>query len=312
MIRAEKLTKQVGDLRAVDAIDLEIPAGEVFGLLGPNGAGKTTTVRMLSALVGPSAGVAHINGFDVARDGAEVRRCVGILTETPGLYERLTAWENLSFFAGLHAIEDADRAIRRYLELLGLWDRRDDLTGGFSKGMRQKLAIARALLHEPRVLFLDEPTAGLDPTAAKVVRDFVDGLRDEGRTIVLCTHNLDEAQRLCDRIAVMKGSLLRVDTPANLRQGLWGSRVSVTLRAVSSTHVEAAGRAVPGAEVSVDDDRRLLVTVTDADAQTPALVRALVEAGADVLQVQRDEASLEAVYFDLVGDDAPPAQEVSQ
>ena len=191
----------------------------MFGFLGPNGAGKTTTVRMLSALIAPTSGTARVAGYEVGRDNDKLRKAVGILTQTPGMYGRLTAMQNLVFFAGLYELPAAAARAQaeRYLRLLELWDRRDDRVGGFSKGMRQKLAIARALLHEPPVVFLDEPTSGLDPEAARTVRDFIKTLRQEGRTIFLTTHNLPEADELCDLVAVFRTELVRVDTPQNLR-----------------------------------------------------------------------------------------------
>ncbi|TNF24149.1 MAG: ABC transporter ATP-binding protein [Deltaproteobacteria bacterium] len=299
MIRAESLTKRFGDRVAVDGLDLDIAAGEVFGLLGPNGAGKTTTVRMLTGLIAPTSGRAWVGGHAVGEDDEAVRRSVGVLTEVPGLYARLTAAENLRFFGRLHGLDDLEGRIRRYLTLLGLWDRRDDRAGGFSKGMRQKLAIARTLLHDPPVVFLDEPTAALDPSAARVVRDFITSLRDAGRTIVLCTHNLDEAQRLCDRIAIMRGAILKVGTPEALRDDLAGGRLVLTVRELTEA-VRAAAAARMDGQLTIEG--RALVVATDApDDVAPGLVRAVVEAGADVLRVEVDRPSLEAVYMDLVG-----------
>ena len=187
-------------------MDLEVRRGEVLGLLGPNGAGKTTTVRLLAALIEPTEGTASVDGLDVRRQPDEVRARVGILTETPGLYEKLSATANLDFFGRLYGLDAATRAerIERYLRLFSLWDRRDDAAGTFSKGMKQKLAIARALLHEPAVVFLDEPTAALDPEAAHIVREAIEAIRRSGRTIVLATHNLYEADRLCDRVAFVR------------------------------------------------------------------------------------------------------------
>ena len=208
MIRTEALTKQFPGsqkgtaIMAVDGLTLEIKEGEAFGFLGPNGAGKTTTVRMLTCLIGPTSGRATVNGLEVGRDDTAIREQVGILTESPGMYDRLSAEKNLTIFAKLYGVKDIQGQVQKYLRLLGLWERRADEVGSFSKGMRQKLAIARALLHEPKVLFLDEPTSGLDPEAAKLVRDFIAELKTEGRTIFLCTHNLDEADRLCERIGI--------------------------------------------------------------------------------------------------------------
>ncbi|HWR67171.1 MAG TPA: ABC transporter ATP-binding protein, partial [Bellilinea sp.] len=203
MIRTEQLSKYFTTrkgqqpIRAVQDLTLEVREGEVFGFLGPNGAGKTTTVRMLTSLIGPTAGRAFIGRWEIGKDDQKIRRSVGILTESPGMYERLSAERNLSIFASLYDVPDVPGQVEKYLRMLGLWNRRFDEVGSFSKGMRQKLAIARALLHEPQALFLDEPTSGLDPEAAKLVRDFIEELKSLGRTIFLCTHNLDEADRLC-------------------------------------------------------------------------------------------------------------------
>lgn len=204
MIHAENLSKKFKTTLAVDKLNLDIPEGEVFGFLGPNGAGKTTTVRMLSALIRPTSGSATINGYKLGNENKSIRQTVGLLTETPGLYDDLSALYNLEIYANLYGVKDPKGQVEKYLRMLDLWDRRNDVAGTFSKGMRQKLAIARALIHEPDVLFLDEPTAGLDPEAAHMVREFIEVLRKEGRTIFLTTHNLDEADRLCDRIAVFK------------------------------------------------------------------------------------------------------------
>ncbi|MGH2475728.1 MAG: ABC transporter ATP-binding protein, partial [Candidatus Limnocylindrales bacterium] len=201
-LTAAGLGRRFDDRWAVRGIDLDVRRGEVLGLLGPNGAGKTTTVRLLTALIEPTEGTAVVDGFDVRRQADDVRARVGILTETPGLYDKLSASANLDFFGRLYDLDAATRAerIAHYLRLFGLWDRRADVAGTFSKGMKQKLAIARALLHDPSVVFLDEPTAALDPEAAFIVREAIETLRKAGRTIVLATHNLDEADRLCDRI----------------------------------------------------------------------------------------------------------------
>src|SRR5579859_6829011 len=223
-IETNTLTRAFGSLMAVDDLTLAIPEGTVFGFLGPNGAGKTTTVRLLTALIAPTRGSAVVAGHRLGEHNEAIRQAVGILTETPGLYDRLSAWQNLLFFAQMYDLtaERAASQVERYLHLLDLWERRDDKVGGFSKGMRQKLAIARALLHEPKIIFLDEPTSGLDPEAARTVRDFVKDLRAEGHTIFLTTHNLPEADELCDMIGVFRTTLVRVDTPSNLRSSLFG------------------------------------------------------------------------------------------
>jgi ABC-2 type transport system ATP-binding protein len=299
MIRTHELTRRFGDTTAVDRLNLEVPAGEVFGFLGPNGAGKTTTIRMLTCLIGASEGEAEVAGFSIRRQAAQVRRHVGILTETPGLYDSLTAERNLAFFAALYEVNDAAGAIERYLRLLGLWERRHEPAGTFSKGMRQKLAIARALLHEPQVLFLDEPTSGLDPEAAHLVREFIHELRSEGRTIFLCTHNLDEADRLCDRIGIFHQHLLALDTPAALRRQLYGRVTVFHLRSLDPAWIEMLGR-LPVVRGVQSVEGKLLVTLDDPEMHNPEVVRALVSAGADIQFVGELRRSLEDVYLQLM------------
>ncbi len=316
MLRATDLGRRFGSLWAIRGVDLEVYRGEVLGLLGPNGAGKTTTVRLLTALIEPSEGRATVDGLDVVAQADDVRARVGILTETPGLYDKLSATANLEFFGRLYGLDAATRAERteHYLRLFSLWERRDDVAGTFSKGMKQKLAIARALLHDPAVVFLDEPTAALDPEAAYIVREAIEALRRLGRTIVLATHNLDEADRLCDRVAFIRGSLLRVDSPAGLRGSLGGHGVEVGLGGVpdhagteaarEAAPMEAAAeavRAVPGVTAVAVNGARLLITTGDPAGVTPAIVRTLVAVGADILEVRERATSLEQVYFDVMG-----------
>jgi len=299
MIRTEHLTRRFGPLLAVDDLTLEIERGEVFGFLGPNGAGKTTTMRMLAALVAPTSGAAWINGKRIGQDDEAVRASVGLLTETPGLYPRLNAEENLKFFAKLHSVKDITGQVRKYLTLLDLWERRTEPVGGFSKGMQHKLAIARALLHEPPVLFLDEPTSALDPEASRVVRDFVATLKGEGRTIFICTHNLDEADRLCDRVAVIKQRLIRVDAPEALRQGLYGRSVRVHLRENAAAYLNLVRELpfVTGVDVITEG---LRIALNEPENHNPELIQALVAAGAAIQFVERESHSLEQVYFDLL------------
>jgi ABC-2 type transport system ATP-binding protein len=299
MIRTEGLTKRFNGVLAVDGLTLEVQQGEVFGFLGPNGAGKTTTVRMLTSLIAPTAGTAWVNDHQLGAADDAVRASAGILTETPGLYPRLNAEQNLRLFAKLYGVDDVPGQVKKYLSMLGLWERRHEPVGGFSKGMRQKLAIARALLHEPPVLFLDEPTSALDPEAARVVRDFIEELSGQGRTIFICTHNLDEADRLCDRVAVIKQHLIRVDTPKALRRGLYGRSVLIRLQEVTPALV-AAVEALPFVKSVSQVDGHLRVALDDPETQNPTVVRALVEAGGAVQFVEEEEHSLEQVYFDLM------------
>ena len=316
-IHTEKLGRQFGPRWAVSDLDLHVERGEVFGFLGPNGAGKTTTMRMLACLIAPSFGAASVAGFSVLHSRTEVRRSIGILTESPGLYESLSAQQNLEFYAKLYDIEyrKAKAQIERYLSLLGLWDRRGDRAANFSKGMKQKLSMARALLHEPPVVILDEPTSALDPEGAKMVRDFIGSLRSEGRTIILCTHNLFEAQSLCDRVAIIKRKLIRVGTPRDLQRSLYGRHVEIRISnsvadlgeehdggdngatmndfAVFVSTLEGVGDVV----VSAD---RLIISTMDPEEVTPSIVEALVVEGAQIQRVAEVEHTLEKAYLDLI------------
>jgi ABC-2 type transport system ATP-binding protein len=299
MIHTEELTKTFGAVLAVDRLSLDVREGEVFGFLGPNGAGKTTTVRMLTSLIGPSGGMASVAGFTTGRQDTEIRRTVGLLTETPGMYDNLSAEYNLRIYASLYEVADAKGQVEKYLKMLGLWERRFDAAGTFSKGMKQKLAIARALLHEPRILFLDEPTAGLDPEASHLVREFIAELKREGRTIFLCTHNLDEADRLCDRVAVFKTRLLVLDTPANLRNSVFGRKVVLHLRAADERIADAVRKLAFVRDVKLVENK-LVVGLDDPERYNPEIVRVLVGMGADVMFIGELRHSLEDVYLQLV------------
>lgn len=299
MIVTQRLSKAFGENAAVNDLTLSIPAGEVFGLLGPNGAGKTTTIRMLSALIAPSSGTASVCGYQVGQQDMQIRQNVGILTESPGLYDRLSAERNLSFFAGLYDVSDIAGQVEKYLRMLGLWTRRHEEVGGFSKGMRQKLAIARALLHEPKVLFLDEPTAGLDPETSLLVRSFIDELRHAGRTILITTHNLDEADRLCDRIAVFKTHLLALDSPANLRRALHGRTVVFHLRKARPQYLESI-RSQDFVHTVEQVEDKLIVSLEDPESDNPRLVQLLVAQGADIQFIGELRRTLEDVYLSLV------------
>lgn len=321
MIRTEGLVKRFTgngrEVRAVDGLDLDVRPGEVFGFLGPNGAGKTTTVRMLACLIAPSAGRAWVDGLEVGQANLAIQARVGILTEAPGLYERLSARVNLEIFAELYGVADVRGQVEKYLRLLGLWERRDAEAGSFSKGMKQKLAIARALLHEPSVVFLDEPTAALDPEAAKTVRDFIATLRGQGRTIFLCTHNLDEAERLCDRIGIFRQRLIAVDTPDALRRRLFGRQTVVHLAPPTGGPAEverlAAGvRSLPFVQqvavlppaqdpsAEAPAGPKLVISLDDPAARNPIVVQTLVAGGAQIRFVNELRHSLEDVYLSLL------------
>ena len=311
MIRTEGLSKSFGDNLAVDDLTLQVEQGEVFAFLGPNGAGKTTTVRMLTALIAPSEGSAWVGGYQVGRDDMQIRRSVGILTEAPGLYGRLDAVQNLTLYAKLYEVDDEAGQVEKYLRLLGLWERRDEPVGGFSKGMKQKLAIARALLHEPPLLFLDEPTAALDPEAARTVREFIVETREEGRTIFLCTHNLDEADRLADRIGVIRQSLIQVESPANLRRLLYGRRVVFQLASITDP-VRNAVRGLPFVKGLEEEGNGLIVSLDKPEEQNPTVVEQIVQAGGAVQFVRELQHSLEEIYFTLVETEQDTGREVVQ
>lgn len=299
-IETSHLTRTFGGRVAVDDLNLVVPSGQVFGFLGPNGAGKTTTARMLCALIAPTRGTATVAGLQLGKDNRAIRRAVGILTETPGMYDRLSAWQNLVFFAQLYGLarQQVTGQVERYLRRLDLWERRDEKVATFSRGMRQKLAIARALLHEPRVIFLDEPTVGLDPESARIVRDFVKELRAEGRTVFLTTHNLPEAEILCDLIGVFRTRLLRVDSPANLQAAVFGRGTRVRLAGEASSWT-ALIRALPFVRDVTAEDSTISVALDDPDVQNPPLVSALVQAGAQIRAVEPIAHSLEEVYLEL-------------
>lgn len=298
-ITIQALTKSFKTVLAVDTLSLSVKTGEIFGLLGPNGAGKTTTIRMLSALIGPTSGTAWVGGYEIGKQDNQIRRNVGLLTESPGLYDQLSSERNLSFYGEMYEVEDIPGQVEHYLRMLGLWDRRHEPVATFSKGMRQKLAIARALLHEPKILFLDEPTSGLDPEAARMVRQFIADLREEGRTIVMCTHNLDEADRLCDRIAVLKTSLLALDTPTALRRKLFGRSVVFHLQEATQKYADVLDGFDYVQSVQTMNNK-LVVQLDDPEAHNPELVRTLVQAGADIQFVGELRRRLEDVYLQLV------------
>jgi ABC-2 type transport system ATP-binding protein len=302
VLRAQGLTKRFGDLVAVDGLDLEVREGEVFGFLGPNGAGKTTTLRLFCALIAPTAGTAEVAGLRLGQDDERIRAMVGILTEQPGLYERLSAEENLSFYAALYGLgrATANEQVARFLRLMGLWERRREPVATFSRGMKQKMAIARAALHEPRILFLDEPTTGLDPDAAKTVREFIVQLRAEGRTVFLCTHNLDEADRLCDRIAFFRRRVIRLDTPDRLRSELYGRATEIRLLPSPRPEDLLRVERIEGVRSVHQENGSLVVASEDPPRTNARVVRALVEAGAEVAWVTERKVPLEEVYLKIV------------
>jgi len=296
-IEVRSLSKAFGPRTAVEGLDFDVGAGEVFGLLGPNGAGKTTTVRMLTGLLRPSSGRATVCGVQVDGDGEALRSRVGLLTEQPGLYDRLTAQENLRFFLKLHHrdTKEAWETARRWMQRFGLGGRENDKCGTFSKGMRQKLALIRALLHDPEALFLDEPTSGLDPESARTVRDSVGELAAEGRTIVLCSHNMAEVERLCARVAVVKGRLLAVGTVPELRRQT--SVVEIHVEGRAGAAGEILGPLVPPC-VWVAEAHVLRVTLAGG-VTIPDVVALLAAGRVRIHAVLPAQRALEDVYLEL-------------
>jgi ABC-2 type transport system ATP-binding protein len=308
LLSATDLTRRFDDRVAVDHVSLAVEPGEIFALLGPNGAGKTTTLRMLAGLIAPSAGTVRIGGEALdRRNAARLRARVGILTEAPGLWDRLTVRRNLLTYARLYGLAQPERAVDEALDRFGIRDRQDDAAARLSKGLKQRVALARTLLHRPDVVLLDEPTSGLDPESARGVRDLVLRLRDEGRAVVLSTHNLDEVERVATRVAVLRSRLVAVDTPAALRARLFGARVRIQVR----SDVERYAALLRGAgfgNVQVDGTS-ISVAAQDASRpaaaapDTPALVRLLVNGGAEIELVTPVQPTLEDVYLRLLRDD---------
>jgi ABC-2 type transport system ATP-binding protein len=300
----EHLTKRFGERVAVDDVSFEVAAGEVFGFLGPNGAGKTTTVRMLGTLAAPTSGSAVVAGVPLTlANGLEIRQRIAVMPENPGLYLRLTVTENLEFFAGLYGLREPGDRIATVLEAVNLRARAGDLCGDLSKGLRQRVGLARSLLSDPVILFLDEPTSGLDPVATREVHGLIDGLRDRGVTVFLTTHRLEEAERLCDRVAILNTSLRSIGRTDELRDRLFRKRLLVT---TAGPVADAAG-VFDGLQGVTDwqstDSSVYELTVTDAKLAAPAVARALVSAGADILSLAEERHSLEDVYLELIADD---------
>ncbi len=303
-LAVDRLSKRFGDRVAVDDVSFDVDRGEVFGFLGPNGAGKTTTVRTLGTLLAPTEGSATVAGVPLTpENGEEIRRRIAIMPETPGLYLRMSVIENLECFADLYEVPSPGERIERALAAVNLADRAQDTCGALSRGLRQRVALARALLSDPEVLFLDEPTAGLDPVATREVHELIVGLRQHGVTIFLTTHRLEEAERLCDRVAILNTSLRTIGRPDELREQLFSQALTVrTLVALPEPGRLFAGLpAVSGWHQ--DGPAGYVLAVTDVAVAAPAVTRALVAAGADVLSIAETHHSLEDVYLQLIAED---------
>jgi ABC-2 type transport system ATP-binding protein len=309
-LTVERLSKRFGERVAFQDVSFEVGYGEVFGFLGPNGAGKTTTVRTLGTLISPSSGTATVAGIPLsAANGPQIRSRISIMPETPGLYLRLTVAENLRCFAGLYELDDIGGRIERALRAVNLQDRVDDPCGSLSKGLRQRVALARALLNDPAILFLDEPTAGLDPVATHDVHELIVALRERGVTIFLTTHRLEEAERLCHRVAILNSTLRLIGTPDQLRSELFNQALEVrVLTPLSDPASTFAGLpAVDGWEAA-EADGGYRLAVSDPRTAAPAVARALVSAGADILSLSESRHSLEDVYLELINEDVEAQQ----
>jgi ABC-2 type transport system ATP-binding protein len=298
------LTKRFGARTAFSDVSFAVAHGEVFGFLGPNGAGKTTTVRALGTMIAPTSGSATVAGIPLSpENGEEIRQRIAIMPEAPGLYLRLTVTENLEYFASLYGLHPAEARIRDALDAVNLGDRAGDLCGGLSKGLRQRVGLARTLLSDPSIMFLDEPTSGLDPVAAREVHDLINGLRQKGVTIFLTTHRLDEAEKLCDRVAILNTTLRTVGRPRDLRDQQFKTAL-VVRTLVPLSDPDAVFSRIPAVEGwRSDDPGSYVLSVTDPNVAAPEVTRGLVGAGADVLSIGEARHSLEDVYLRLVNED---------
>ena len=301
-LTAARLSRRFGDRIALDDVSFTLERGEIFALLGPNGAGKTTTLRILAGLIAPSSGTVAIDGQPMGPESApQLRSRIGFLTEAPGLWDRLTVRDNLLVYARMYGLPSPRRAVDEALARFEIGDRGDDRAAQLSKGLKQRVALARSLLHDPRIAMLDEPTSGLDPASAREVRDLILELRAQGRTVLLCTHNLDEVERVADRVAVLSRRLIAIGTPGSLRQKLFAPRVRIVLTQAAEPFAVTL-RTAGASDIRVDG-AVMSVGVANTPLTIPEVVRRLVEAGAGVESVMPEEPPLEDVYLKLLHPD---------
>jgi ABC-2 type transport system ATP-binding protein len=304
LIETVELTRKFENTVAVEDLTISIDDGEVFGFLGPNGAGKTTTIRMLCCLIEPTSGQAFVDGMDIHDPGSriKIRQNIGLLPENPGLYESLSAYQNLEFYAKMYGVQAGKRSSRitELLQALDILDRKDDAVGSFSKGMKQKIAIARALVHDPKYLFLDEPTSGLDPVSSITVRNYLMELKRDGRTIFINTHHLDEAQKLCDKIGILKTRLLATGSPEKLANEFFGKTTMIELSEVSPETVRML-EDYKGIKAFKQDGNRLYLSIDDPTTENPIIIADLVRSGAHIIHVEEVKKGLEDVYLRIVG-----------
>jgi ABC-2 type transport system ATP-binding protein len=301
LIEVKNLTKIFKGRTVLDSVNLQVKEGEIFGYLGPNGAGKTTTVRIILGLLKPTSGEALVWGKPLG-DHPELRKQVGVVLETDGLYERLSARDNLDYFAELYGVEDRGNKIERMLKFVGLYERRDDKLGTYSKGMRRKLALARAVISSPKVLFLDEPASGLDPEAQRLVRDLILQLaKEQDMVIFLNSHDLDEVERICTRIAIIQnGSIKAYDSVSNLRSNASQPVVKLTIGGDEDIQKAVSFLNSQSYISNVAIDQRVLTTTLSDEKKAAGLLATLVKQGINVEEAQRITRSLEDVYLEIM------------
>ncbi len=306
-IIVEKLSKDFGKIRAVDSLSFNVPNGKVFAILGPNGAGKTTTLRILACIISPSSGDAYVAGASITKQPRKIRMITGIVTENPALYERLTAEENLEFFARAYGVNDPlerKRRIRMMMEDFDLWERRNDRVGTFSKGMKQKLSFIRALIHQPQVILLDEPTSSLDPLSSHLVRDYMIKMKRDGKTVILSTHRLEDVEKVADMVMLMsKGRALAFGSPAQLIEESNSKKAEIEVKNFEKKFENVIESIATVKEVVSQAESYLIkIEVNDFNTDIPQIVRKLAIEGADILSVRGDTRNLEEVYLRLIGD----------
>jgi len=306
-IIVEKLSKDFGKIRAVDSLSFNVPNGKVFAILGPNGAGKTTTLRILACIISPSSGDAYVAGASITKQPRKIRMITGIVTENPALYERLTAEENLEFFARAYGVNDPlerKRRIRMMMEDFDLWERRNDRVGTFSKGMKQKLSFIRAMIHQPQVILLDEPTSSLDPLSSHQVRDYMIKMKRDGKTVILSTHRLEDVEKVADMVMLMsKGRALAFGSPAQLIEESNSKKAEIEVKNFEKKFENVIESIATVKEVVSQAESYLIkIEVNDFNTDIPQIVRKLAIEGADILSVRGDSRNLEEVYLRLIGD----------
>ncbi len=304
MIKVKNLTRKFEDITAVENISFDIGESEIFGFLGPNGAGKTTTIRMLSTIISPTSGSINIDNRDTKSGGEHIRSIIGLLTESPGLYEKISAYANLDYFSSFYDItpERRRKNIEKYLKMFGLWERKDDLAGTYSKGMKQKLALSRALVHEPKILFLDEPTAGLDPESAYMVRNFIESLKKEKTTVFLCTHNLEEASNLSDRVCIIKRKIIRIATLDELQNSSENKIVEIIFKDKAEKYIKLLEEINELKDIKIDDNKAT-VAIEKPETSNPEIIKKLTVNGAQILYFNEVKATLEEIYLGLIKDE---------